>query len=162
MQIAKARGARVWVTSGHDDKLRRAAELGADETINHRATDVGRAIRDRTGKRGVDVVIDSVGHASWAQSLTALGRAGRLVTCGATSGPMVETDLRRMFWNQWTLMGSTMGNEAEFDAIAAEFRAGRLRPVVDDVVPLERGREAFQRLQSDVQFGKVLLDCRGA
>ncbi len=139
LQIAKARGARVWVTSGHDDKLRRAAELGADETINHRATDVGRAIRDRTGKRGVDVVIDSVGHASWAQSLTALGRAGRLVTCGATSGPMVETDLRRMFWNQWTLMGSTMGNEAEFDAIAAEFRAGRLRPVVDDVCSTGKG-----------------------
>ena len=130
--------------------------------INHRTTDVGRAIRDRTGKRGVDVVVDTVGHATWAQSLTALGRAGRLVTCGATSGPMVETDVRRMFWNQWTLMGSTMGNEAEFDAIAAEFRAGRLRPVVDDVFPLERGREAFQRLQSDVQFGKVVLDCRGA
>lgn len=159
LQIAKARGARVWVTSGHEDKLQRAAALGADEMLNHRTTDVGRAIRDRTGKRGVDVVIDCVGQASWGQSLTALGRAGRLVTCGATSGPVVETDLRRMFWNQWTLMGSTMGNEAEFDAIAAEFRAGRLQPVVDTVLPLAEGRAAFARLQSDAQFGKVVLDC---
>ncbi len=161
LQIAKSRGARVWVTLGHDAKLRRAAELGADETINHRTTDVGRAIRDRTGKRGVDVIIDSVGHASWSQSLTALGRAGRLVTCGATSGPMVETDIRRMFWNQWTLMGSTMGNESEFDAVAAEFRAGRLRPVVDRVFPLDEGLAALQRLQADEQFGKIVLDCRG-
>jgi NADPH:quinone reductase-like Zn-dependent oxidoreductase len=160
LQIAKARGARVWVTSSDDDKLWRAAELGADETINHRTTDVGRTIRDRTGKRGVDVVIDSVGHATWPHSLAALGRAGRLVTCGATSGPMVETDLRRMFWNQWTLMGSTMGNESEFDAIAAEFRAGRLRPPVDSVFPLEQGRAAFERLQSDAHFGKIVVDCR--
>ena len=161
LQIAKGRGARVWVTSSNDEKLRRAAELGADETINHRTTDVGRAVRDRTNKRGVDVVIDSVGHASWPQSLTALGRAGRLVTCGATSGPMVETDIRRMFWNQWTLMGSTMGNESEFDSVAAEFRAGRLRPQVDSVLPLEDGRAAFERLQSDEQFGKVVVDCWG-
>jgi NADPH:quinone reductase-like Zn-dependent oxidoreductase len=162
LQIAKARGARVWVTSGHEDKLERAAAMGADEIINHRTTDVGRAVRDRTAKRGVDVIIDSVGQASWAQSLGALGRAGRLVTCGATSGPMVETDLRRMFWNQWTLMGSTMGNETEFAAIAAEYRAGRLRPPIDSVFPLEEGREAFARLQSDAQFGKVVIDCGGA
>jgi NADPH:quinone reductase-like Zn-dependent oxidoreductase len=160
LQIAKGRGAYVWVTSGHDEKLQRARELGADEVINHRTTDVGRVIRDRTGKRGVDVVIDSVGHATWGQSLGALGRAGRLVTCGATSGPMVETDLRRMFWNQWTLMGSTMGNEAEFDAIAAEYRAGRLRPPIDFFVPLAEGPAAFARLQSDAQFGKVVVDCR--
>ena len=161
LQIAKARGARVWVTSGHDDKLARAAALGADETINHRTTDVGRAVRDRTGKRGVDVVIDCVGKASWAQSLGALGRAGRLVTCGATSGAVVETDLRRMFWNQWTLMGSTMGNDAEFDAVTAEFRAGRLRPQIDHVFPLDLagGRAAFERLEADAQFGKVVIDC---
>jgi NADPH:quinone reductase-like Zn-dependent oxidoreductase len=160
LQIAKARGARVWVTSGHANKLERAREMGADEAINHRTTEVGRAIRDRTNKRGVDVVVDTVGQATWPQSLTALGRAGRLVTCGATSGPMVETDLRRMFWNQWTLMGSTMGNESEFDAIAAEFRAGRLRPIVDQVLPLAAGQAAFARLKSDAQFGKIVLDCR--
>ncbi len=157
LQIAKARGARVWVTSGSDAKLARARALGADEVINHRTTDVARTIRAQTGKRGVNVVIDSVGRATWPQSLGALGRAGRLVTCGATSGPTVETDVRRMFWNQWTLMGSTMGNDAEFEAIVAEYRAGRLRPVVDAVLPLERGREAFERLAQDAQFGKVVL-----
>jgi NADPH:quinone reductase-like Zn-dependent oxidoreductase len=114
-------------------------------------------VRARTGKRGVDVVIDNVGKASWAQSLGALGKMGRLVTCGATSGPLVETDLRRMFWNQWTLMGSTMGSDAEFAAIVAELRAGRLLPPVDSVHPLEEGRAALARLQSGEQFGKVVL-----
>ena len=157
LQIAKARGARVWVTSGSDEKLQRAAELGADEVLNHRTTDVARAIREQTGKRGADVVVDCVGQATWRQSLAALGRAGRLVTCGATTGPIVETDVRRMFWNQWTLMGSTMGNDAEFDAIAAEYRAGRLRTPVDGVYPLADGRAAFERLASGDQFGKIVL-----
>lgn len=157
LQIAKARGARVWVTSGSDAKLQRAAELGADEVLNHRTTDVARAIREQTGKRGADVVIDCVGQATWRQSLAALGRAGRLVTCGATAGPIVETDVRRMFWNQWTLMGSTMGNDSEFDAIAAEFRAGRLRTPVDRVYPLADGRAAFERLASGDHFGKIVL-----
>jgi NADPH:quinone reductase-like Zn-dependent oxidoreductase len=157
LQIAKARGARVWVTSGSDEKLRRAADLGADEMLNHRTTDVARAIREQTGKRGADVVIDCVGQATWRQSLAALGRAGRLVTCGATTGPIVETDVRRMFWNQWTLMGSTMGNDAEFDAIAAEFRTGRLRTPVDRVYPLADGRAAFDRLASGDHFGKIVL-----
>jgi NADPH:quinone reductase-like Zn-dependent oxidoreductase len=160
LQIAKARGAHVWVTSGRDEKLERARDLGADEVINHSTTEVARTIRDRTGKRGVDVVIDSVGRATWSQSLGALGRAGRLVTCGATSGPVVETDIRRLFWNQWTLMGSTMGNEREFDAIAAEYRAGRLRPPIDSILPLADGQAAFARLQSDAQFGKVVVDVR--
>jgi NADPH:quinone reductase-like Zn-dependent oxidoreductase len=117
LQIAKLQGARVWVTSGSDAKLERARALGADEVFNHRTQDVAREVRARTAKRGVDVVIDDVGEATWKQSLLALGKRGRLVTCGATTGPMVETDVRRMFWNQWTLMGSTMGNDAEFDAI---------------------------------------------
>jgi NADPH:quinone reductase-like Zn-dependent oxidoreductase len=160
LQIAKARGARVWVTSGSDDKLARAAAMGADEVLNHRTTDVARVVRDRTGKRGMDVVIDTVGEATWARSLGSLGRAGRLVTCGATSGPLVETDIRRMFWNQWTLMGSTMGTEAEFTAIASEFCAGRLRPPIDSVFNLEEGREAFSRLESNAQFGKVVLDVK--
>ena len=118
---------------------------------------MGREVRARTGKRGVDVVIDSAGKESWASSLDALGRRGRLVTCGATTGPLVETDLRRMFWNQWTLMGSTMGSEAEFDAVVAEVIAGRLQMPVDSVFPLDAGREAFKRLESGAQFGKVVL-----
>ncbi len=161
LQIAKRIGARAWVTSGSDAKLERARALGADVTLNHRTDDVVREIRGRTGKRGMDVVVDNVGAATWARSLGALGRAGRLVTCGATSGPVVETDVRRLFWNQWSLLGSTMGSEAEFEAVAAAFAAGALRPPVDAVFPLERGREAFERLAAGDQFGKIVLGVAG-
>jgi NADPH:quinone reductase-like Zn-dependent oxidoreductase len=157
LQIAKIRGARVWVTSSSEGKLAQAIALGADETLNYTTMDVAREIRARTAKRGVDVVIDSVGTATWAQSLGALGKRGRLVTCGASSGAVVETDVRRMFWNQWTLMGSTMGNDAEFDAIVAELSAGRLIPPVDSVTPLAEGRKAFERLAQGGQFGKLVL-----
>ncbi len=157
LQICKQLGATVWVTSGSDDKLARAAALGADHLVNHRSGDAGKQVRLATGKRGVDVVIDSVGEATWTQSLIALGKRGRLVTCGGTSGPMVQTDVRRMFWNQWTLMGSTMGSDAEFAAIADELRAGRLRPPVDRVYALEEARDAYARLESGAQFGKVVV-----
>lgn len=159
LQICKLLGAHVWVTSSSDDKLERARALGADEVLNHVADrEIGRTIRARTGKRGVDVVVDNVGAATWNQSLTALGKGGRLVTCGATSGPVVETDARRLFWNQWTIMGSTMGNDAEFRAVVDELRSGRLLPPVDSVYPLNRGREAFERLQSGAQFGKIVVN----
>lgn len=158
LQICKTIGATVWVTSASDEKLARAQTLGADHLLNHRGGDVGKQIRAATGKRGVDVVIDSVGEATWTQSLTALGKRGRLVTCGGTSGPMVQTDVRRMFWNQWTLMGSTMGNDAEFAAIVHELHAGRLRPPVDRVFPLTEGRAAYERLASGAQFGKVVVE----
>ena len=157
LQVAKLHGARVWVTSGSDWKLERAGDLGADELLNHRSVDVAREIRSRTGKRGVDVVIDCVGEATWASSLGALGKRGRLVTCGGTSGPNLHTDVRRLFWNQWTLMGSTMGSDAEFAAIVEHFRAGRLYPPVDSEHPLADGRAAFERLESGKQFGKVVV-----
>jgi len=157
LQICKQLEAEVWVTSSSDAKLARARELGADHTLNSRE-DVAAAIRSATGKAGVDVVIDNVGRATWERSLRALSRRGRLVTCGATSGPMVETDVRRLFWNQWSLMGSTMGNDSEYDAVVAELRAGRLLPVVDSVWPLDRGRDAFARLAGAEQFGKVVID----
>jgi NADPH:quinone reductase-like Zn-dependent oxidoreductase len=157
LQICKQIGARVWAVSSSNAKLRRAADMGADELLNRNEVDVAAVIRDRTAKRGVDVVIDNVGAATWTQSLRALGRRGRLVTCGATSGPIVETDVRRLFWNQWTISGSTMGNDAEFDAIVDELRAGRLLPIVDSVYSLGDGRAAFERLQSGRQFGKVVV-----
>jgi NADPH:quinone reductase-like Zn-dependent oxidoreductase len=157
MQIAKMLGATTWVTSGDDAKLERARALGADETINHRTHDVAKEIRARTAKRGVDVVIDNVGTATWSKSLMALGRRGRLVTCGGTSGPFVETDVRRMFWNQWTLMGSTMGNDDEMDAITQHLREGRLFPPIDSVHDIERSVEAVERLASGRQFGKVII-----
>jgi NADPH:quinone reductase-like Zn-dependent oxidoreductase len=157
LQIAKLLGAHVTVTSGSDEKLTRARALGADDTINHTGVDVGREVRARTGKRGVDVVVDSVGEATWSQSLGALGRRGRLVTCGGTSGPMVTTDVRRLFWNQWSILGSTMGNDAEFAAIVGHFDAGRLRPPIDRVYPLAEGRAAFARLEAGAQFGKLVV-----
>ena len=157
LQIAKHVGATAWVTSGSPHKLERAAALGADHLLDHRQPDLGREIRARTGKRGVDVVIDSVGEATFSQSLVALGKRGRLVTCGGTTGPHVQMDVRRMFWNQWTLMGSTMGNDAEFDAMTALFREDKLLPPVDSVWALEDGRQAFERLDSGAQFGKVVV-----
>jgi len=157
LHICKSLGATVWVTSRSDEKLARAQALGADEAMNSTSTDVAREVRARTNKRGVDVVIDSVGRATWAQSLGALGRAGRLVTCGATSGPMVETDVRRLFWSQWSILGSTMGNDAEFDAITAELSAGRLFPEIDRVYELSEGRQAFERLEHADQFGKIVV-----
>ena len=155
--VVKSLGARVWVTSGSDVKLERARALGADEVLNHRTQDVAKEVRARTGKRGVDVVIDCIGEATWASSLGSLGKRGRLVTCGGTSGPMLQTDVRRLFWNQWTIMGSTMGSDAEFAAIVEELRAGRLLPQVDSEFPLDRGAEAFARLESGEQFGKVVV-----
>ncbi len=157
LQIAKHIGARVWVTSSSDEKLARARDLGADETINYRTTDVAREIRACTAKRGMDVIVDSVGEATWASSLGALGKFGRLVTCGATSGPMVTTDARRLFWNQWTILGSTMGNEDEFAAVTNELRKGRLIPPIDSVFDITEGREAFARLESGAQFGKIVV-----
>lgn len=158
LQICKARGARVWVTSSSEEKLAKARALGADETIRHGPdVDVGREVRARTGKRGVDVVIDCVGSATWKQSLTALGRRGRMVVCGGTSGAMVETDVRRLFWNQWTIMGSTMGTASEFDAITEEFLAGRLTAIVDSVHPFDHAVDAYARLASGARFGKVVV-----
>jgi NADPH:quinone reductase-like Zn-dependent oxidoreductase len=157
LQLAKARGATVWVTSSDPAKLERAAALGADHVLNHATENVPSAIRTATKKRGVDVVIDSVGSATWTRSLQSLGRGGRLVTCGGTSGPMVETDVRRLFMNQWTIHGSTMGSEQEWDAVVAQFRTGGLRPVVDSVYPLDAARDAYARLQSGAQFGKVVI-----
>jgi NADPH:quinone reductase-like Zn-dependent oxidoreductase len=157
LEIIRNIGAIPWVTSHSEEKLALARGLGATNLINYTTTDVGKEIRARTGKRGVDVVLDTVGEATWQQSLGALGKRGRLVTCGATSGPIVQMDIRRLFWNQWDIMGSTMGNDAEFDAVTREYREGRLTPLVDSVFDITQGRQAFERLQSGQQFGKIVV-----
>jgi NADPH:quinone reductase-like Zn-dependent oxidoreductase len=157
LQLCKQIGAEVWVTSSSETKLKRARQLGADHALNYGTSDVAATIRRDTGKAGVDVVIDNVGHATWAQSLQALGKRGRLVTCGATSGPMVETDVRRLFWNQWSILGSTMGNDAEFDAITREVRAERVLPPIDSVWRLAEGRRAYERMSEPERFGKVVI-----
>jgi NADPH:quinone reductase-like Zn-dependent oxidoreductase len=157
LEIVRNIGAIAWVTSHSDEKLALARGLGATNVINYTNNDVAKEIRTRTGKRGVDVILDTVGEATWQQSLGALGKRGRLVTCGATSGPIVQMDIRRLFWNQWDIMGSTMGNDAEFDAVTNEYRAGRLTPLVDSVFDISQGRQAFERLQSGQQFGKIVV-----
>jgi NADPH:quinone reductase-like Zn-dependent oxidoreductase len=157
MRIAKLRGAKVIVTSSDDAKLEEARKLGADVTLNHKAQRVAQEVRALTNKRGVDVVVENVGEATWEDSLRCLAKAGRLVTCGATSGPKVVTDVRRLFWNQYTIMGSTMGNAAEYKAVVEALASGHLRPVVDRVYSLHEARAAFERLARGEQLGKVVI-----
>jgi NADPH:quinone reductase-like Zn-dependent oxidoreductase len=158
LRIAKLLGATVIVTSSSDAKLERARALGADVALNHASRDVPKELRRLLGGRGVDVVLDSVGEATWEQSLRALAPGGRLVTCGATSGPKVTTDVRRMFWYHYTLMGSTMGNAREFAEILRLLGSGALRPVVDSVVPVREARRALERLAAGEHFGKLVLE----
>jgi NADPH:quinone reductase-like Zn-dependent oxidoreductase len=157
VQIGKLCGARVWVTSSSDDKLARARELGADECINHAREDWARVVWEKTGKRGVDVVLENVGAATWKGSLRALAKGGRLVTCGATSGPIGETDIRVVFWKQVSIIGSTMSSNAEFHDVMRELFRGRLRAIVDAVMPLADGVDAQRRLAEGKQFGKIVL-----
>ncbi|HEX4574681.1 MAG TPA: zinc-binding dehydrogenase [Gemmatimonadales bacterium] len=157
LRIAKLRGARVVVTSAHDGKLAEARRLGADVTLNHRTQNVSQEVRALTEKRGADVVIETVGEATWDESLRSLARGGRLVCCGATSGPRVAIDLRRLFWHQWSLLGSTMGNVAEYREIVRVLGTGELRPLVDHVFPFAEARAAFERLERGEQFGKVVV-----
>jgi NADPH:quinone reductase-like Zn-dependent oxidoreductase len=157
LQIAKLLGLTVFVTSGSGEKLARAKELGADAGIDHSATDFAREVRKLTGKRGVDVVLDSVGKATWRQSIAAAAKGGRLLTCGATTGTDPQTDLGRIFWNQLTVYGSTMGTHAEFAEMLRIFRDGKVKPVVDAVFPLGKARDAEQRLEEKRQFGKIVI-----
>lgn len=158
LSVAKLCGARVIVTSSSAAKLAAARSLGADATIDHATQDVVAEVRALTGKRGVDVIVENVGAATWERSLRVLARRGRLVTCGATTGPKVEVDVRRLFWYQWTIMGSTMGSAEDFRQVVALLEQGRLRPVIDSSFPLERGAQALERLGRAEQFGKIVLE----
>ena len=157
LRVAKLAGAVAIVTSSSDAKLETARQLGADVTLNHRTQDVGAEVRGLTKKRGVDVVVEHVGDATWQTSLRCLSKGGRLVTCGATTGPLVETDVRRLFWNQYTIMGSTMGNAAEYRDVMSQLAAGQLRPIVDRVFPLAEARAGFERLRRGDQLGKIAI-----
>lgn len=158
LRIAKLLGARVIATSSNDTKLAAARQLGADITYNHKTQKVAQEIRALTNKRGVDVVIENVGAATWDESLRSLRRGGRLVTCGATSGPEVKLDIRRLFWHHWSILGSTMGNAAEYAEIVRRLGQGELRPVVDRAFPLTRARQAYERLERAEQLGKIVVE----
>jgi NADPH:quinone reductase-like Zn-dependent oxidoreductase len=158
VQIARLCGARVIVTSSDDAKLDKARALGAEVGINYRTTpDWAKQVFEATGKRGVDVVIENVGAATWKDSIRSLKGGGRLVTCGATSGPVGETLIPLVFWKQVHIIGSTMANRQEFHDVMGQFFAGRLRAIIDEVVPLKDGAAAQRRLAEGKQFGKIVL-----
>lgn len=158
IQIAWLHGARVFATAGTDEKLARARELGAHAAINHHTQDLVAEVRRLTDKRGVDVVIEHVGTATWDRSLKCLARGGRLVTCGATTGYDARVDLRFLFTRQYSLMGSYMGTKSELMRAAKFFFAGQLRPVVDRTFPLADAAAAQRYLEEGKQFGKVVLE----
>jgi NADPH:quinone reductase-like Zn-dependent oxidoreductase len=156
IQIAKHLGATVHAvtTTAHVERVR---DLGADAVYDRAAGDFSRQLWADTGKRGVDVVFDSVGAALWQQNLRSLAKLGRLVTYGATTGPVGETDLRVVFWKQLEILGTTMAERAEFEAVMELVFTGALRPVIDRVWPLDRAREAHEVLERGEQFGKIVL-----
>lgn len=158
IQIAHHLGARVIATSSTPAKLELARRLGADHVIDHATEDVVAEVKRITGRRGAHVVVDSVGERTWPLSLRCLARGGRLVTCGATSGPIVDLDVRRLFWHQWSLLGSTMGSREEFREIVRLAHAGKLRPHVDRVLPLASAADAFRLLSEGAQSGKLVIE----
>ena len=157
LQIAKHVGARVFVTSSSQEKLERAKTMGADVLINHKETDFSKEAWGITQKRGVDVVIENVGAATWAGSIRALAKGGRLVTCGATSGPKPDEDIRRIFTKQITIYGTTMGTRHDWEQVTRLLAAKTLRPVVDRTLPLEQAARAQTLLEHGDHFGKLVL-----
>lgn len=157
IQIGKLLGARVFATASTDAKLAKARSLGADETINYEQEDFLDVVRRLTNKRGVDVVFEHTGEATWEKSVRSLVRSGRLVTCGATSGFKGNLDIRYLFSRQISLHGSYMGSKNELLEVIKFFAGGRLKPVVDRVLPLEKAAEAHKALEDRAQFGKVVL-----
>lgn len=158
LQIAKAAGARVLVTSRSAEKLRRATELGADATVNAPPEGIAREVMDLTQGRGVDVAIENIGGPVWNAALKCLVRGGRIVTCGATIGDQPPADLRRIFIRQLQIFGSTLGNPDEFSELLEWCAAGRLQPPIDARYPLERVGAALSHLESGAQFGKIAID----
>ncbi len=158
IQIAFLHGARVFATAGTDEKLERARTLGAYEVIDHHKQDIAEEIRRLTNRRGVDVVIEHVGEATWSQSVRALARGGRLVTCGATTGGHGALNLHALFARQLSVLGSYMGTKGELMRAARFFFAGQLKPIIDRTFPLQDASLAQQRLEESRQFGKIVLD----
>jgi zinc-binding alcohol dehydrogenase/oxidoreductase len=154
-RIAQALGARTIVTSSSDQKLAKAKALGADVTVNHEAGDVVAAVKEATGT-GADVVVETVGEATWKRSLDAARQGGRVVVCGATSGPNPPAALHRIWWKQLNVLGSTMGTRTDFEG-AYDLVAAGAKPVIDSVFPLAEARAAHERLEAGQQFGKILL-----
>jgi NADPH:quinone reductase-like Zn-dependent oxidoreductase len=157
LQVAVNIGTHIIVTSSSDAKLEKAKSLGAEHGINYRNFDFAKEVRRITGKRGVDVVVDSVGGDSWVKSLKSLAKGGRLVTCGATTGANPPTDIQRIFWNNLKIFGSTLGDRAEFREVLNFIEASRTKPIIDKVFPLREAAAAQTRMEEGRQFGKIVL-----
>lgn len=157
IQISKLLGADVITTAGDDRKLAKARELGADHTIDHYTQKISDEVKRITNRRGVDVVFEHVGKATWAESLKSLKYGGTLVTCGATTGFDAGLDLRVLFARQLSLFGSYMGGMGDLDEVLKHVFAGKLKPVVDRTFPLSEASAAHEYLADGEQFGKVVL-----
>lgn len=157
IQVAKLAGARVFATSHSEEKLAQAKKLGADVLINYSNKEWEREVFSITNKRGADLVLDAVGEATWLKSLRALRKGGRIVTYGATTGPNPPEEIRLIFWKQLEIIGTTMSNQSEFLDVMKLVFQGKLKPVVDIVLPLEQARIAHERLAKNEQFGKIVL-----
>jgi NADPH:quinone reductase-like Zn-dependent oxidoreductase len=158
IQIAKLFHARVITTAGDERKMERARELGADHVINHYKQKISEEVRKLTNKEGVDIVIEHVGQATWEESMKCLKPAGTLVTCGATTGPKVDMDLRFLFSRQLALLGSYMGTMSELYEVLGHVFAGRLKPVIDRPFPLKEARAAHEYMEKSQMFGKIVLN----
>ncbi|HSL22505.1 MAG TPA: zinc-binding dehydrogenase [Vicinamibacterales bacterium] len=158
VQIARFLGARVLATAGSDEKRSRAEALGAEAVINHSTEEISASVRRLTAGRGVDVVVEHVGQATWEQSVRSLARGGRVVTCGATTGFAATLDLRHLFARQISLLGSYMGTKGELLEAAELFFSGRLRPAIDRTFPLRDAAEAQRRMERREHFGKIVLE----
>jgi zinc-binding alcohol dehydrogenase/oxidoreductase len=161
LAIAKALGARVIVTSSSEDKLARARGLGADETIDHATEDVRARVKELTEGGGADVVVETVGDATWKTTLEVAAQGARIVVCGATTGPNPAAGLHRIWWKELVVHGSTMGSAEDFEACLDLVTSGRARPVVDEVFPLEEARGAHERLEAGEQLGKIVFRIPG-
>jgi NADPH:quinone reductase-like Zn-dependent oxidoreductase len=150
----------VIATSSSDAKLERALELGADAVVNHATGDVRAAVEDAAG-HGADVVVETIGEATWKTSLAAVRTGGRVVLCGATSGPNPPAQLHRIWWKQLDVLGSTMGTRADFEGAYELVKTGRARPVIDRVFALSEVRAAHERLEAGEQLGKIVLAIPG-
>jgi len=157
LEVARLCAARVIATTSGAEKAAAAREGGAELVVDYRSEDVAAAVRKHTGKRGVDVVVDVVGEATWMTSLKSAAKGGRIVTCGATSGPNPKEEIRLIFWKQLSILGSTMANDHEFRALLSAVGAGRLRPRIDRVFPLPQAADAYRRMEAGEQHGKIIL-----
>jgi NADPH2:quinone reductase len=161
VEIAILCGARVLATTSGAEKAARLRDSGAELIVDYAREDVGQAVRAHTGKRGADLIVDTVGESTWMTSLKSAARGGRIVTCGATSGPNPKEEIRLIFWKQLSILGSTMSNDHEFRALYDAVAAGKIRPRVDRVFPLSEAAAAYRYMEEGAQHGKIVLQPEG-